>query len=59
MSSTFELTTNFCVILAKLMKLYKKQPVLTPQFDVSKLQKQFRSVIQIHFDQSVNFGWLP
>ena len=38
------------------MKLYKKRPVLTPQFDVNKLQKQLRSVIQTHLDQSANFG---
>ena len=36
------------------MKLYKKRPVLTPQFDVNKLQKQLRSVIQTHLDQSAN-----
>ena len=40
----------------KIMKLYKKRPVLTPQFDVNKLQKQLRSVIQTHLDQSANFG---
>ena len=38
------------------MKLYKKRPVLTPQFDVNKLQKQLRSVLQTHLDQSANFG---
>ena len=42
--------------LIKIMKLYKKRPVLTPQFDVNKLQKQLRSVIQTHLDQSANFG---
>ena len=36
------------------MKLYKEQPVLTSQFDVSKLQKQLQSVMQIHLDQSAN-----
>ena len=41
------------------MKLHKKRPVLTSQFDVSKLQKQLRSVIQIHLDHSTNFGALP
>ena len=41
------------------MILYKKRPVLTCQFDVSKLQKQLRSVIQIYSDQSDNFGPLP
>ena len=38
------------------MKLYSKRPVLTSHFDVSKLQKQPSSVIQVHLDQSVNFG---
>ena len=42
--------------LIKIWQLYKKRLVLTSQFDVSKLQKQLRSVIQIHFDQSSNFG---
>ena len=50
---------KFCAISAKLMKLYKDRPVLTSQFDVRKLQKQLRSVIEIHLDQSVNFGLLP
>ena len=54
-----ELTAIFCVNLNKIMKLYKKRAVLTCQFDVSKLQKQLRSVIQIHSDQSDNFGLLP
>ena len=40
-------------------KLFKEQPVLTSQIDVSKLQKQLRSVIQIHLDQSASFGPLP
>ena len=40
------------------MKLYGKRPVLTFQFDVSKLQKQLQSVIQIYLDQSDNFGRL-
>ena len=40
-------------------KLFKERLVLTSQFDVSKLQKQLRSVIQIHLDQSANFGPLP
>ena len=39
--------------LIKIMKLYKKRP---PQFDGNKLQKQLRSVIQTHLDQSANFG---
>ena len=40
------------------MQLYKKRLVLTSQFEVSKLQKQLRSVIQTHSDQSTNFGSL-
>ena len=43
-------------VWAKLVQLYSKQPV---QFDVSKLQKQFRSVIRIPLDQSAKFGLLP
>ena len=38
------------------MKVYKNRPVRTSQFDVSKFQKQFRNVIQIHLDQSAKFG---
>ena len=38
------------------MKLYRKRPVLTSQFDVSKLEKQLRSVIQIHLELSSSFG---
>ena len=38
------------------MQLYKKRLVLTSQVDVSKLQKQLRSVIQTHLNQSANFG---
>ena len=38
------------------MKLFSEQPLLTSQFDVSKLQKQVRSVIRNHLDQCVNFG---
>ena len=38
------------------MQLYIKQLALTSQFDVSKLQKQLRSVIQTHLDRSANFG---
>ena len=51
--------TKIYVIWVKLVKLYSKQPVLTSQFDVSKLQKQSRNVIQTHLDQSANFGPLP
>ena len=42
--------------LSKRIKVYRKRPVLTSQFDVSKLQKQLRSIIQTHFDQCANFG---
>ena len=59
MSLIYELTTKLCVTLVKLMKLYGKRPVLTSQFDVSKLQKQLQSAVQIHLDQSANFGPLP
>ena len=38
------------------MKLYGKRPVITSQFDVSKLQKQPTSVIQVHLDQFPSFG---
>ena len=38
------------------MTLHKERPVLTSQFQVSKLQKQLPTVIQIHLDQSANFG---
>ena len=41
------------------MQLYKNQPVLTSQFDVSKLQNQLQSVIQIHLDYFSHFGLLP
>ena len=59
MSSIYELMTKIFVILAKLLKLNRKQPVLTSQFDVRKLLKQFGGVIQVHLDQSANFGPLP
>ena len=59
MSSIYELRGKFCVILAKLVKLHKERPVLTSQFQVSKLQKQLPTVIQIHLDQCANFGPLP
>ena len=39
---------NILCNLSKIMKLYKKRAVLTCQFDVSKLQKQLQSVMQIH-----------
>ena len=41
------------------MKLCIKGPVLTSQFDFRKLQKQLRSVIQIHLDHFATFGWFP
>ena len=41
------------------MKLFRERSALTSQFDVSKLQKQLRGVIQIHLDQSASFGPLP
>ena len=40
----------------KIMKLCGERPVLTFQFDVSTLQKQLRSVKQIHLDHSANFS---
>ena len=39
--------------------MFSEQLVLTSQFDVSKLQKQLRSVIQTHFDQFAKFRPLP
>ena len=42
-----------------MLKLFEERPVLTSQFDVTKLQKQLRSVIQTHLDQSANFDPLP
>ena len=41
------------------MKLFRECSALTSQFDVSQLQKQLRSVRQIHLDQCANFGPLP
>ena len=38
------------------MKLQCKRPVLTSQFDVSKVEKQLQSEIQTHLNQSANFG---
>ena len=49
---------EFLCNLAKLMKLQNERPVLTSQFAVRHLQKQLRSVLQIHLDQSANFGVL-
>ena len=59
MASIKEFMTNFCVVSVKLMKLFREQPILTSQFDVSKLQKQLRSVIPNHLDQCAKFGPLP
>ena len=44
------------LIRMQLMKLHKERPELTSQFDVSKVKKQPSSVIQVHLDQSANFG---
>ena len=56
MYSIHDVTTIFCVLWVKSTKLFKERSALTFQFDVSKLQKQFWSVIQTHLDQSANFG---
>ena len=39
-SSIYELKTKNFLIRMQLMKLYKEQPELTSQFDVSKVKKQ-------------------
>ena len=44
--------------LKNLIKLSKERLLLTSQFDVSKLHQQLGSVLQIHFDQSADFGRL-
>ena len=59
LSSINEYMTNCFVISEIVRKLFRERPVLTCQFDVSKLQKQLRDVIQIHLDQCANFGPLP
>ena len=59
MASIYEFMTKFCVVWAKLMKLFSQQPLLTSQFDMSNIQKQVRSVIRNHLDQCANFGPLP
>ena len=59
LSSINEYMTNCFVISEIIRKLFRERPVLTSQFDVSKLQKQLSSVMQIHLDQSPNFGPLP
>ena len=56
MYSIYELKTKIFLIRMQLMKLYKERPELTSQFDVSKMKKQPSSVIQVHLDQSANFG---
>ena len=40
------------------MKIYKERALLTSQFVVRELQKQLRSVMQTHLDQSANLGLL-
>ena len=45
----------FC-ILENIIKLFRERPLLISKFDISKLQKQLRSVIQIHLEQSATFG---
>ena len=40
-------------------KTETKQPEHTSDFDVSKRQKQLRSVLQINSDRSASFGLLP
>ena len=59
--NVFNIRTYYEILcnLSRINKLYNERPVLTSQFDISKLQKHLRSVIQIHLDQSVNFGPLP
>ena len=42
--------------LENIIKLFKERPLLTSKVDISKLQKQLRSVIQIHMKQSASFG---
>ena len=59
MSLISELMTKVCAILVKLMILQNKRLELTSQFDVSKLQKQLRSVKQTHLYRSANSGPLP
>ena len=42
MSSIYELKTNIFLIRMQLMKLYKEQPELTSQFDVSKVKNNLQ-----------------
>ena len=39
--------------------MYKERAVLTSKFAVRDLQKELRSVMQVHLDQSASFGSLP
>ena len=39
--------------------MYEERAGLTSQFAVRDLQKQLRSVMRIHLDQSASFGPLP
>ena len=50
---------NNLSIIIETVQVYRKRLVPTSKFDVRKLQKQLQSVIQIHLDQSANFGPLP
>ena len=50
-----EFLFNFRMIVESVCK----RPVLTSDFDVSKLQKQLGSVTQFYLDQSANFGPSP
>ena len=59
LSSINEIMTNCFVISEDIRKLFRERPVLTSQIDVSKLPKQPSSVMQIHLNQSANFGSLP
>ena len=56
--NVFNIRTEDEIILIRmqLMKLYKERPGLTSQFDISQVQKQPSSVIQVHLDQCANFG---
>ena len=44
--------------LSKIFETVKQTTCNNFTVDVNKLQKQFQSVIQIHLDQSANFGSL-
>ena len=51
--------TNSCTISEIIRNLFRERSALTSQFDVRKLHKQLRGVIQTNLDQSANFGRLP